>query len=266
MWLWQPAGDEDGLAPFESWFWKTVIRLFPDSGRPVLAESGEGTGLAPILEQKRTALTGGLDARTGIARRWCFRGLFCLRLSAALADLRGTGKGRAAGPGPVAGDAREILAAKFLFYPAIGISLAALLAGLNQPAVLRQPFFWYALMVSACGSLGIGMSIASLAKTQRAASMGALCYMMVVTLLIFVCQQTNIPGVPYLALEYHCPRMLHAALTGTIHWNHWAHLLCALGAEHVLGDSGDVAVPAVWMAMREERERLERSQENAREK
>ncbi len=228
VWLWQPAGGEDGLAPFESWFWKTSYSYFQTQTAPVLAESGEAANLAPILEQKRTALTGGLDAKTGITTALVLFAVFfvCVYLLPSLTcEEREKGVLLAQALSPAT--AREILAAKFLFYPAIGISLAALLAGLNQPAVLRQPFFWYALVVSACGSLGIGMSIASLAKTQRAASMGALCYMMVVTLLIFVCQQTNIPGVPYLALEYHCPRMLHAALTGTIHWNHWAHLLCA---------------------------------------
>src|SRR5262249_32211973 len=122
---------------------------------------------------------------------------------------------------------REILAAKFLFYPVVGMALAALLAGVNQPAVLRQPFFWLALMVSAAGFLGIGLTIASLARTERAASMGSLCSMMVVALLLFVCQQGNIPGLPYLALEYHCPRMLHACLADAIIWYHWAQLLVA---------------------------------------
>jgi hypothetical protein len=228
VWLWQPSGDETGLAPFESWFWKESYKYFQNLAAHVLAESGENANLAPILEQKRTALAGGLDARTGITTALVLFAVFfvCVYLLPSLScEEREKGVLLAQALSPAT--AREILAAKFLFYPAVGISLAALLAGLNQPAVLRQPFFWYALIVSACGSLGIGMSIASLAKTQRAASMGALCYMMVVTLIIFVCQQTNIGGVPYLALEYHCPRMLHAALTNTIYWHHWAHLVCA---------------------------------------
>ena len=43
-----------------------------------------------------------------------------------------------------------------------------------------RPFFWLALVVSVTGSMGIGLTIASLAKTQRAASMGAMCYMMAI--------------------------------------------------------------------------------------
>jgi hypothetical protein len=51
--------------------------------------------------------------------------------------------------------------------------------------------------------------------------------MLCVALLLFVCQQANVLGVPYLALEYHGPRMLHAALTGTVVWYHWWHLAAA---------------------------------------
>ena len=228
IWFWQPGGDENGLAPFESWFWKESYAYFQEQAAPVLTESGDLSTQAPILEQRRTALTGGLDAKTGITTALVLFAVFfvCVYLLPSLTceeRERGVLVAQALSPAT----AREILAAKFLFYPIVGMALASLLAGLNQPSVLRQPFFWFALTVSACGSLGVGMSIASLAKTQRAASMGALCYMMVVTLFVFVCQQTNVPYVPYLALEYHCPRMLHAALTGTIEWYHWAHLLCA---------------------------------------
>src|SRR5205823_12422767 len=119
---------------------------------------------------------------------------------------------------------RAILAAKFLFYPAVGLALAAVLAGTYSPPVLTRPFFWLSLVAAVAGSMGIGLTIASLARTQRAASMGALCYMMAVALVLFICQQNNIPFVPYLALEYHAPRMLHAVLSDAIVGYHWAHL------------------------------------------
>jgi hypothetical protein len=46
---------------------------------------------------------------------------------------------------------------------------------------------------------------------------------------LFICQQNGIPGLSYLALEYHGPRMLHAALTGSVRWYHWLHLVAAAG-------------------------------------
>jgi hypothetical protein len=69
----------------------------------------------------------------------------------------------------------------------------------------RPPFFRLALVVAVLGSMGIGLAIASLARTQRAASMGAMCYTLAVALILFICQQNAIPGLPSLALEYHCP-------------------------------------------------------------
>jgi hypothetical protein len=107
----------------------------------------------------------------------------------------------------------EILVAKFFFYPALGIALAALLAGLYQPAVLRAVLFWPALVVLAAGAMGVGLTMASLAKTQRAASLGALCYMLIVSLLMTLLQQVGLGVFANLFLEYHGPRMLHAVLT-----------------------------------------------------
>jgi len=75
--------------------------------------------------------------------------------------------------------------------------------------------------------LGIGLTIACLARTQRTASMGALCYMLVVTLFLFICQQGSIPALPYVALEYHCPRMLHAVLGDAVTGAHWINLAAA---------------------------------------
>jgi hypothetical protein len=43
----------------------------------------------------------------------------------------------------------------------------------------------------------------------------------------FICQQNDIPGLPYLALEYHCPRMIHAALSNAHPPYLWGHLVGA---------------------------------------
>jgi hypothetical protein len=79
------------------------------------------------------------------------------------------------------------------------------------------------------GTLGIGMTVACLAKTQRAASLGALCYMLAMALVLLVCQQNNITFIPALALEYHAPHILHATLTNQLRSDHWLNLAaCAL--------------------------------------
>src|SRR5262249_50737113 len=184
----------------------------------------------PEIETEYSALQGSLDPRAALASALVLFALFfvCVYLLPSLTceeRERGVLLAQALSPA----SAPEILAAKFLFYPAVGMALAALLGGIARPAVLGRPFFWLALGVSVCGSLGVGLTISSLARTQRAASMGALCYMMAVALLLFICQQNGIPGLPYLALEYHCPRMLHAVLGNQVYWYHWWHLVGAAG-------------------------------------
>src|SRR5207244_4113475 len=111
--------------------------------------------------------------------------------------------------------------------PALALALAALLAGAYEPRALLRPFFWLALAVCVTGSMGVGLTIATLARTQRAASMGAMSYLLAVSLLLFICQQNGVGGLPYLALEYHGPRVVHAALTGVVRWYHWANLAAA---------------------------------------
>jgi hypothetical protein len=228
VWFWHPVSERSGLAPFEAWFWRETQsfqqRRTATALDKVSPELRAGV-VQPELDVEWSALEGGLDLRGAVASALSLFALFfvCVYLLPSLMceeRERGVLLAQALSPAAPA----EILAAKCLFYPVVGLALAALLAGLTAPAALLRPFFWLALTASAFGSLGIGLTISSLAGTQRAASMGALCYMLVVALLLFICQQNRIPGLPYLALEYHAPRMIHAALSSTVHWYHWGHV------------------------------------------
>lgn len=122
----------------------------------------------------------------------------------------------------------EIVTAKALFYPAAGVVLAATIAGIYQPAILVRPFFWMSLVAVAAGFLGIGMTISTLARTQRAAFLGGMCYLMAVSMLLLICSLNNVPFLPYLAVEYFGPRILHAAIEGVeLTRAHWGNLLGA---------------------------------------
>jgi hypothetical protein len=227
VWFWQPGADGGGLAPFEAWFWKETRAFLQQQATTAL----EGLGAAatfPRIEEERSVLAGGLDSRSLIITALVFFAIFfvCVYLLSSLTceeRERGVLLAQALSPATL----EEILAAKFLFYPLAALGLAGLLTGILSPPVLARPFFWLTVAVAAVGSLGIGLTIASLARTQRAASMGALCYMMAVTMLLFLCQQTGIPGLPNLALEYHCPRILQAVAANTVNWLHGLHLAAA---------------------------------------
>jgi hypothetical protein len=224
VWIWQPA-DSGGMAPFKEWFWKETanynrIRAYSLASPSVRPELG-----LPELVEEQSIIQGGLDSRSGIATALVLFALFfvCVYLLPSLTceeRERGVLLAQALSPA----SPFEILLAKLLLYPVIGVALAALIAGITNPSILSRPIFWLGLIAAALGSLGIGLTIASLAKTQRAASMGALCYTLVVALMLFICQRNNIPGLPYIALEYHCPRVLHAAFSNAVYSYHWGNL------------------------------------------
>jgi hypothetical protein len=227
IWFWHPGEDGSTLAPFEAWLWREILAYFRQAqSAPAQSEAERVAAqkLPPIVV-KRSALSGGLDERSGLATALVMFALFfvCVYLQSSLTceeRERGVLLAQALSPASAA----EILAAKFLFYPVIALALALVAAGTYKPAVLGEPFFWLSLLVSVCGSMGVGLTISSLAKTQRTASIGAMCYMMSVALILFICQQNDIPLLPYLSLEYYGPRLIHAALTGSVQGYHWWNL------------------------------------------
>ncbi len=228
VWIWHPGKDTSSIAPFEAWFWQETHKYWQGRAAEALADVAPAMRRqvqTPDLTTRRFEIAGGLDPRSGIATALVIFGLFfvCVYLLPSLTceeRERGVLLAQALSPAT----ASEILGAKFLFYPVLGLALAVLLAGTYNPGVLLRPFFWLAMLVAVWGSMGVGLTIASLARTQRAASMGAMCYMFAIALLLFICQQVNIKGLPYLALEYHCPRMIHAVLGDALRWYHWGNL------------------------------------------
>ncbi|MFO0801369.1 MAG: ABC transporter permease [Gemmataceae bacterium] len=268
--VWHPEGDPLALAPYEAWFWKETRRYFaaearkklPDADVPAdpdfaaggtwlvteahsrlqdRVEAARGTydarPIVPDLVIDRKGLGGKvLDFRAAIATGMVVFALYfsCVYLLPTLnceERERGVLLAQALSPASPA----EIVAAKFFFYPTAGIVLAAIIAGVYKPAILQSLFFWLALFAVAGGFLGIGMTVATLAKTQRAAFLGGMCYLLSVSMLLLICATNGIPFLPYLAVEYHGPRILHASLAGEVHSGHWGHL------------GGAILLAAIWL-------------------
>jgi ABC-2 family transporter len=227
VWLWYP-NESSGFAGYEAWFWKESTRFFQQ--QTLEARGTPATpAAAPVFDQERSTLSGGLDTRSTLATSLilfalCFACVYLLPSLMCEERERGVLLAQALSPASPA----EILAAKCLFYPLFGIALAAVLVCILNVMALAEPFFWLALAVTACGSMGVGLTIACLARTQRNASMIALGYMLAIALLLYICQNFRIPFLPYIALEFHGPRMLHAVLSGTFQAWHWANLAAAL--------------------------------------
>jgi hypothetical protein len=223
--LWNADADGSALAPFEAWFWRESHHYLQQQHAALSPLLGWAVPTLATVQEERSQLTGGADARSSLATSLVLFGLFfvCVYLLPSL-TCEERERGVLLAQALSTASPLEILAARFLFYPVLGMALAALLAGIYSPAALTRPFFWLALVVAAFGSMGIGLTISTLAQSQRTASMGALCYMLAVAMLLVICQQNNIPGISWLALEYHFPRIFAAVLSDAVQWYHWWNL------------------------------------------
>jgi|SRR5579883_304692 len=261
VYVWHPKDNPEAMAVYEEWFWKETrcglaaearrelearkagSQLLPDpkfnsevpwalieSHEYLRAQAKAAGVVVPALEVHRAGLAGPvLDFRAAIATGMVVFALYfaCVYLLPTLnceERERGVLLAQALSPASPA----ELLMAKFLFYPGFGLGLAATLAAIYKPDVLSSLFFWLALFAVGGGFLGIGMTIASMAKTQRAAFLGGMCYLLSVSMVLLICSTNHIPYLSYLAVEYHGPRILHAALSNTVDHTHWLNLLAAL--------------------------------------
>jgi hypothetical protein len=260
FWVWHPPGEAGAMAAYEGWFWKAArdamqaeatdavrqaggdptqlaapdpgtddLWAVRDSFRQVREQAARLGAAVPAVEVQRDGLGAKeLDLRSAIATGMVVFALYftcCYLLPTLTCEERERGVLLAQALSPAS--PAEIVVAKFLFYPVMGVALAAMLAGIYKGAVLGSLFFWLAVLAVAAGFLGIGMTVATLARTQRAAFMGSMCYLLSVALVLTIVQQNGIPWVPYLALEYHGPRVVHAAVTQEVYPYHWGNLVAA---------------------------------------
>ena len=259
--VWHPKKEPLALAQYENWFWKESHRYYANRARlkdysipadPKFDAGGDwlvqethkrlqdevaAAGGAdvpnisvPDLELTREGLGGKpLDFRAAVATGLVVFALYftCVYLLPTLnceERKRGVLLAQALSPASPS----EIVAAKFLFYPTAGIVLASTIAAIYKTEILSSLFFWFALLAVGGGFLGIGMTIATLAKTQRAAFLGGMCYLLSVSMVLLICSTNNIPVLSNFAIEYHGPRILHAAMSGEVHFIHWFHLGAAV--------------------------------------
>ena len=265
--IWHPPGQPGAVAEYEAWFFRAMREIYQQLAKTELdQQGGNSRALAPFpplsddlwavrnsfdaldfelarlspdkaepklekFEIRRAPIGASpLDFNALIATAMIVFALYfccCYLLPALNCEERERGILLAQALSPAS--PAELLIAKFLFYPVAGIALAAILAGIYNPAVLNTLFFWLALIAMASGFLGIGMTVSTLAKTQRGAFMGSMCYLLSVSLLLFICSLNKIPFLALLAIESHGPLILHAAVTRSVSTVHWFHLLATFG-------------------------------------
>lgn len=264
VWVWYPDPDGASAAPFEIWFWRQSRRYFEglagleDEPHPSATETDyrpEGADAAwwhddqrefrerlearladvgtadriadvPDVRVERSRLVDRrVNLRAGAAMflvlmALCFVCIFLMPSATAEERERGALLAQALSPA----SSLEILGAKLLFYPTLAVGLASLVAGICRPEAWSLPFFWLALGITALGTVGIGLTLSVLARTQRAASMSALSYMLAVALILIICRANGLEFPAALMLENHGPAMLLAALNDSVKPSHWGQL------------------------------------------
>src|SRR5262245_56199407 len=121
VWIWQPA-DGGGMAPFKEWFWRETHHYVQLRAAAALNPQARATLALPEIEEEQSVLAGGLDTRTGLATALVLFALFfvCVYLLPSL-TCEERERGVLLAQALTRASPWEILAAKVLFYPTLGI-------------------------------------------------------------------------------------------------------------------------------------------------
>jgi hypothetical protein len=271
VWFWFPGNDSSILVPFETWFWRTSRQFFheqavaaappenreaieklvppPISGDPaelwrelnrqyrdrLLALAPNATAIPELAVERSSLHAVELPRALGVALvlfAIFFVGV-CL-LPSLTCEEREKGTLLAQTLSPTT--AGEIVAAKMLVFVPLAAGLGFVIGGLIQTAVWRDALFAAVMIVASFGAVGLGLMIALIAPSQRAASLAAMGYAFSIALVVFAAQRAGITVICQAALEYHVPPLVLAAFDGNPTVAHW----------RALGLSATLA--AAWMA------------------
>ncbi len=219
VWIWRPA--EQHVAGWcEAWFWEETNRFHQNELRAHSSELS-ATPLAPDITVRHSSLRGGLDVTPRVAIAMglsllslLFVGVFLLPSMTAEERERGVVLAIALSPASLL----EIALAKIGFYFLLATLAAAVVAGIAVPSALAGLYFWLAVACVALGAVGIGLTVASLARTQRAASTGAVLYLFASGIVLLTLRGSPLEPLTWVMLEGNGPQMLLAALSGHAAW------------------------------------------------
>jgi hypothetical protein len=257
IWTWHAPGEAESASFCEAWFWRETRRHFlaeapvDDTIRAVQQRDIDAIDArddawalreaharfrqvvdphgarVPRLDVERSPFrtVSGAGAREALAMGLALLSLFFVGiflLPSMTSEERERGLTAAIALSPAS--AWEVAAVKLAFYFALAFGLAAVVSAVAAPAAMGRPFFWATLAAVAVASVSIGMTIASLARTQRAASLGALSYLFAAGVLLVAGKGSVIEPVTWLLVERHGPELLLVAFAGTAGRAHWSAL------------------------------------------
>lgn len=182
MWLvYRYSGtDANVMRPHLQWFWHKSIEHLgetPEIARFVLPiRARTRADMAAMIEQTsvKDLITTEVTAALMLLLIQFFACCYLLVSFTAQDRERGTLMALVLTPATT----REILIAKFLFHLAISILMTLILLGILVPKAIPRPMLWLVVIANSVALMSIGTIITTLTKSQTAAGLLTLCYMM----------------------------------------------------------------------------------------
>lgn len=211
-----PGGKAEVMEPFQRWFWPLALEHF---GKIAVAEhaptiSRPTTASALVMEKLQSGSISDLmneDLAAAILLL-IIQFVTCCQLIVSFTSQdreRGTLTALALSPITMT----ELLQAKILFHLTLSVVGSAAVVAVLKPVALGHASLWATLLLTGLGLCCVGMVIASLAKTQSAASLLALCYMLIGAVVFYLATKFSaFAAVKAMSFEHYSFGMVYLSL------------------------------------------------------
>ena len=175
-----PGNDPNVLAPYLQWFWPATaehfgaIAPFASTTLPIA-----GSSRGAVMERLKQSSITELMTEEFVATILLIIVLFvtCCHLQVSFTSQdreRGTLTALVLTPASTG----ELLLSRYIFHLALGWTACAAIIGILRPVAFWHPLLWVTVVLASIGLVSVGTVMASLARTQSAAGVLSLCYML----------------------------------------------------------------------------------------
>lgn len=239
-----PGNDSNVIAPYLQWFWPITAEHFGSiSPFAVTTQPITGTSRAAVMERLKQSSITELMTEEFVATILLIIVLFvtCCHLQVSFTSQdreRGTLTALVLTPASIT----ELLLSRYVFHLALGWAACVVIVGILRPVAFAHPTLWVSIGLASIGLVSVGTVMASLARTQSAAGVLSLCYMLFGGVLFYLATKFSAFGLlKDASFESHSLPLLFLSLKQNV------PLEKAPGLVNLAGLVGVWAVAASWL-------------------
>lgn len=175
-----PGNDPNVIAPFLQWFWPVTAEHFGSTEQIDMTTLPiTGTSRTAVMERLKQSSITELMTEEFVATILLIIVLFvtCCHLQVSFTSQdreRGTLTALVLTPASIT----ELLLSRYVFHLALGWAACVVIVGILRPTAITHPTLWVSIALASIGLVSVGTVMASLARTQSAAGVLSLCYML----------------------------------------------------------------------------------------